>query len=152
MKAFRFRLERVSKIRAIQAGSCRTRLAQAAARAAGERQSWEDLDALLKSCHERYLVEAEGLLDLDAVRQHRRRYSAAVADVHRQAESLAAAERWLDTSRAELVEAERRRKVLDRLGERRFEEHRRAGEHQDQKTLDEVGNVRHFREEPRERR
>jgi len=152
MKAFRFRFERVGKVRAIQADACRTRLAQEAVRVEHERLSLDRLEATLQSCYEQYLAEAEGPLDLEAVRRYRREYSGWLADVRGQARSLLAAQGQLEARRLELVEAERRRKVMARLRERRLEEHRRAGEQQDQKQLDEVASLHHYRKEPRERR
>jgi flagellar FliJ protein len=152
LKAFRFNLERVGKVRALQAGACRTRLSQETARVEHERRSLDRLEGMLQSCYQRYLAGADGPVDLETLRQYRREYAGQLAGFHSQARSLSAAQQLMETRRAELVEAERRRKVMVRLRERRLWEHQRAGEQQDQKDLDEVGSLRHHRRVSDERR
>jgi len=152
MKLFRFRLERVRRVRTIQADACRGQLAAAAMKVEDERQEWECRQGGREQCRQRWLAEMEGQLNLDRVRVYRQEYAVRTWEVQRQAESLADSELEADRKRAELVEAEKRRKVLDRVRERRFLEYRRAEESQDQKRLDEVGSARYHHNLNTERR
>lgn len=150
MKPFRFRLEKLLNIRQQQSKLAKNALAQARIRS---RQA----ATYLESARAERLASEQTLL-----KRRSRRMTAlewALADqVHdavvqreRQAhQALEVARMEEERRRAELIDAERREKTLDRLKERRAEEHRYAMEAWEQAQIDEMGQ-NSFREGGRRR-
>lgn len=138
MKPFRFRLEKLLNIRQQQTKLAQNNLAQAQMRT---RQT----EALLAAAQAERLASEEALL---AKRQRRMtalqwqlstQLHEALIEREREAEAaLAAARQHEEAKRAELAEAERKQKTLERLKERQFEEYRYAMEAWEQAQIDEM--------------
>jgi len=87
--------------------------------------------------------ESRGKLDLEQVRRRQRHIDALGEAVERQKLVAVAAQQAAERKREELVAAMKRRKTLERLHDRRAEEHRREMERVEQKFLDDIAVTRH---------
>jgi flagellar FliJ protein len=87
--------------------------------------------------------ECEGALDLEQVRRRQRHIDALAEAVDRQKVVIAAAQQAVERKREELVAAMKRRKVLERLRERRAQEHSQEMQRLEQKLADEIA-VSHY--------
>ncbi|MEW6523407.1 MAG: flagellar export protein FliJ [Bacillota bacterium] len=152
MRAFRFELERVRRVRAVQEDAAQGRMALAIHAAEGERRRLQDLSGLQDQWRDQWMDRVAGLLDVEHVRWCRQQYAASVAAVRRQAGAVADAESCLESRRVELVEARKKRRLMDRLRERRLLEHRQRAERQEQRGLDEIGTQQHHAKSQAERR
>ena len=89
--------------------------------------------------------ECEGALDLEQIRRRQRHIDALADAVERQKLAVAAAQQAVNRKREELVAAMKRRKVLERLRDRRAAEHNREMQRIEQKLADEIAASHHPR-------
>jgi len=89
--------------------------------------------------------ECQGALDLEQIRRRQRHIDALGEGVERQKVVLAAAQQAVQRKREDLVAAMKRRKVLERLRERRAQEHNQEMQRLEQKSADEIAVSQHPR-------
>lgn len=139
MQSFRFRLERVRRVRHLEEKLAQRGLAVArdqerreqAALATEERERDRELELLY--------TRLRGWLDLGAVTSQRQSWQYRRRAAERQADVLSGARARVEERRCGLVAASRRRRLLDRLRERRLSEYERESERVLQRGLDETG-------------
>lgn len=97
-----------------------------------------------RAAHQASLTrECAGTLDLEQVRRRQRHIDALGDAIERQKQALAAAQQAASRKREAVVAAMKRRKTLERLRDRRAEEHRREMQRLEQKFADEIA-VSHY--------
>lgn len=140
MPPFRFRLERVLEVRRREEDRERIAFAEATARRARAREVLEARRRAYRRTLEEEAARASFRVDeLLARIHHRERQLRDILEAERDLESATAA--WAE-ARARLVEARKKRRLLERLRERRYAEWRLEEERREQGILDEVGTVR----------
>lgn len=149
MALFKFRLERVLSVRRHEEERERGAFAAAAQRHAVAEAVLMDIREKIRLAEKSMtsLVSEKRITTIeDFVRSHEYR----VGLVRREEEATAAVahtERMLDEARLKLVEARKKRRVLERLRERRHEDWRREEEGREQTELDEIGLATFVRRE-----
>lgn len=139
-KAFQFRMERLLELRRLQEDLKKRELA-AANRAVAQRQQTILLLLVEENAAKDELKELKGAdraLDLTAIRiqeQYRNWLDHQIVQSYRELQDL---QRRTAEKRAELSEASKGVRVLERLRERKRSEHRYAMDRDEQKFLDEV--------------
>jgi flagellar FliJ protein len=147
-RPFRFRLERVHDIRRQKERGAQEELATALGRQAGEEANLGQVDATIEDARERFRSAASGRGEL----QPGTDLAATNAYLERLAGRRAVAVRDLNASRDEvgrrrsdLEAAARERQALDRLRDRRREEHEREIARAESAQLDELAIAGHRR-------
>lgn len=145
---FTFRLQTLSKIRAAERDERQRRLSEAhraddvlQARAVELDADLATVEQTLRTASQPGLINVDSLLD---AQRYELLLTARRADLRMQQSRLAAE---IDRRRQALVEADRDVKVLDKLREKRLEEHRRQAARLEIKQLDEAALLRP-RQEP----
>jgi flagellar protein FliJ len=146
MSRFHFRLEPLLKLRESRRDECRAALAEAFRVDEVLRKQFDaleqDLAALREYCRQK---SAPGGVDIDRLVEAQR-YELVTRSQQRsivqQRETVAAE---IERRRQALVEADREVRVLEKLRERKAEQHRREEELREVKRLDEVASQQTFR-------
>ena len=142
MPEFRFRLEKLLRLRQGARDQCRLRLAESQ-RADEELQHQlaglgKEQERLQEQCRQ---AAGPGAVDLDRLVEADR-YAAVLrgeeAELHRQRETLAAE---IQTRRDTLLQADRDARTLEKLRDRQHQRYRQEEQRRESKQLDERGNV-----------
>lgn len=134
MKRYRFRLETVLRVRRVEENAARTGLVDANRALA---QACAGRDRAL--AHYRGLPVQLGPSTTEDLRRNRQRAELAAAVLATRQATLDDAAREVVRAREQWMEAVSRMKVLERLDERRREEHRLEAERGETRFLDDVG-------------
>lgn len=138
MKRFEFELEGVLDHRRHLEEKSKREFALAARVVEEKRQELVALHQAIRSERDGLAQATRGQIDLGNVLTRYRylgRLHLTIGELHL---AIAKGERALEGRRAELVEARRARRVLERLRERRLSEHHAEEERQEQRATDEV--------------
>jgi flagellar FliJ protein len=140
MKKFKFRLQRVIEVRETKEKECQRELSLSMEELKRrERRLAEETEASSRS--EAYLrkalkqsTNAGQLTALDGWRSQKER------DVHQQHQRTVEQSGHVDQKRKALIQASKDKKILERLRERRYLEHHKQQQHEEQAFLDEIGS------------
>ncbi|GMU36567.1 MAG: flagellar export protein FliJ [Phycisphaerae bacterium] len=144
-KRFRFNLEVVRRLRKREEEQQQRVVSEIAAAVTRQRGELEALrEAATEQCRDRSGVQAGGALDVAGLIRIQRYLGALRRAIEAAQERLAQTSQRLSEEQARLAELTARRKVLDKLRERRLAEHRRGVLREEQGEMDEVGAQRHI--------
>lgn len=143
MARFRFRLQALQRLREMNRDELRVRLAEAfrAEQIVQEQQTALAAEAASLADARRRLV-AEGALDVTRLLESQRYQLLLEAQIRTLAEQAARLAEEVDVRRQAVVEADRHVRALDKLRERRFEQHVKGEQTAEAKRLDEVATMR----------
>jgi flagellar FliJ protein len=143
MARFRFRLETVRRLRERHRDELRVRLAEAyqAEHILAEQRAALATEATALAETRRRLM-ADGAVDVTRLIDTQRYQLLLEAQARAQAEQAARLAEEVDVRRQAVVEADRQVRVLDKLHDRRRDQHRRAEQAAEAKRLDEVATTR----------
>jgi flagellar FliJ protein len=140
MKKFKFRLQRVVEVREVKEKECQRELSVSAEELSRREKRLEE-EASASSMSEDHLrkalkksTNAGQLSALDGWRSQKER------DVHQQHQRTEEQRGDVDLKRKALIQASKDKKVLERLRERRYLEHQKQQQTEEQAFLDELGS------------
>lgn len=148
MKAFRFRLQAVLDMRQREEDARSRELGTALKALSDENARLAELRMLEASALAEYhALQHAGQLDLQSIQWFQNYSMALTLSIREQLGRVAEAERRTETCRAVLMEAARAKQVLAELKAKAKEEHRRAEDREEAKTIDEIATLRHARKD-----
>jgi flagellar protein FliJ len=143
MARFNFRLQTLRRLREIHRDEQRGRLATAyeAERILAEQQNAVVAEAAALIDSQRQLMK-QGSLDVTQLLTAQRYQLALEAQIRTLADQAARLAEEVERRRQALVEADREVRILDKLEERKRQQHREASQRTETKVLDEVATTR----------
>ena len=143
MARFRFRLQTLRRLREIHRDEQRGRLATAyeAERILTEQREGVAAESAALGISQRQLMQ-RGVLDVNQLLSMQRYQLTLEAHAQTLAEQAAKLSEEVERRRQSLVEADREVRVLDKLEERKRQQHREASQRAETKVLDEVATTR----------
>ncbi|MFC1552765.1 flagellar export protein FliJ [Candidatus Latescibacterota bacterium] len=146
MNRFRFRLESVLRFRKAKEDEKKREFGQTLGKLKSEERKYSDLVHTGEE-HDKH-IEKKGVGKMSARRMIYDYFYARHIDSSKiaQESNVAAAQAVTDEKRAELVEATKKKKVLDRLKERKLEEHTKAELKEEQDNIDDIAGQRFNRD------
>ena len=147
MRAFRFRLRTLQRLREQKRDAAKQRLADAQSQRVKVESDIRDIHDELQGLesHMRQAVNSQQL-DVDRVMDGHRHQISLQAKLAELNKVLATANDVVDKCRLKLVEADREVKVLEKLHERQLSEHEKQIAAHESKLLDEAASVRAARQ------
>jgi len=142
MSTFQFRLQTLWRLRTAERDRRRSELAQAYEAAGILDQQSERIEAEQSdTLEEARRLSAPGSADVDALLRVHRHQHILKAELHQLAAQRAQVETEIQRRRQVLVEADRQVRVVEKLHERKLEEHQRKEDRAEVKLLDEMGSI-----------
>jgi len=143
MARFNFRLQTLRRLREIHRDEQRGRLATAfeAERILAEQRNAVSAETTALVESQRALMQ-QGSLDVNQLLTAQRYQMALEAQIRALADQAARLAEEVERRRQSLVEADREMRVLDKLEERKRQQHREAAQRAETKVLDEVASTR----------
>lgn len=148
MNRFRFRLESVLRFRGAKEDEKKREFGITLGKLKNEERKYNDIVSSAES-HDK-LVEKTGKGKISVRSLISNFYYARHLDTAKAAQEkvIDSAQEITDEKRAELVEATKKKKVLDRLKDRKIEEHNKAELKEEQNYMDEIASQRFNRNNP----
>ena len=147
MPRFRFRLETLRRLREMNRDELRTRLSEAfqAEQILARQRASVAAEEVELAESQRRMMQSESL-DVGRLLEVQRYHLALDAQSRRLAKQAAKIAEEVEVRRQAVVEADRQVRVLDKLRERRLEQHRQSQQAAEAKRLDDVATTRWERE------
>jgi flagellar FliJ protein len=140
MKRFRFRLQRVLDARESEEKQVQRRLGEALAAVAEQERLLGELRSELQTQREATRGLVKGRMRAGEALDHIRWEQALLSRIAERERELELAQKQAEEIREELVEVRRRKKVLENLKEKQWQEHLEAFKAQQQNLLDDIGS------------
>lgn len=142
MSTFRFRLQTLWRLRTAERDRRRSELAQAYEAASILDDQKRRIEAeQAETLEEARRLASPGSADIDALLRVHRHQHILKAELHQLSLQRAQIEAEIQRRRQVLVEADRQVRVVEKLHERKLEEHQRHEDRAEVKLLDEMGTI-----------
>ena len=145
MKAFRFRLEKVRRIRETQRRQSQAQFMETQRLLAAQIRQLAKVQRERQRAECMYSASAHGETRAGNILGARYYLAATEGRVAAQKENVATAEQKVEESRVDLIEKTKDKKILDRLRERCLAEHTINAQREKQKQIDETARQNYFR-------